>query len=97
VLWSLGTAGNLDLCPLDGEVCECLRLNGGLRSELDGERPEFNCLLGDSTSRVWIVQYVSEQELGDHRDRVVLEVVAQLAGGDEYSIEKLLNLRVAYL
>ena len=40
---------------------------------------------------------LAQGEGRDHCDRVAEEVVLQLASGENYSIDQLLNLRVPYL
>ena len=52
----------LDFRPLDDEVGQSLRFDGGVTGELDGKGPELNRTFDDSAVGVSIVEYIVEWE-----------------------------------
>jgi hypothetical protein len=53
-----------------------LRLNGGACLEVDVEGAKLDYPLGNSLGGVLVVEYIAEQEVCDHGDRVLLELVS---------------------
>jgi hypothetical protein len=53
-----------------------LRLAGCAWLEVDVEGAEFDCPLGDSSSRILVPQDVAEWVVGDNDNLVLLEVVS---------------------
>jgi hypothetical protein len=45
----------LELCPLGYEICECLRLDGFVGSEIYVECSELNCPLGYASNCILVV------------------------------------------
>jgi hypothetical protein len=65
--------------------------------EVELESSEFGCPLGDVACGVRIVEHGPQCVGGYHHDLVGLEVVAELPGRNEYSIKKLMRLRIPAL
>jgi len=68
-----------------------LRLDGCAWLEVNGESSQFYYLLGDTTYSIVIMENITQGEISDYRDAVLIEVVAELSRRDEYSAEKLLD------
>ena len=60
-------------------------------------RAELDVPLGDSSRGIRVVEDVCEWGAGDHRYRVLLEVVHHLAGCHENSVGEFLVMRVTLL
>jgi hypothetical protein len=53
-----------------------LRLDSGAWLEVDVEGTEIDHPLGDSSSSIMVVEYVTKRVVGDDDDRVLLEVAS---------------------
>jgi hypothetical protein len=53
--------------------------------------------LGYAPRGILIMQNIRQREVRDHSDLVLVEVMAQLSGCDQDSIQKLLNSGIPYL
>ena len=66
----------LDFRPLDDEVSQSLRFDGGARGELDRQGPKLYRPFDDSAIGIPVVEDVAEWKGIDHLDRVRLEVMS---------------------
>jgi hypothetical protein len=80
--------------PLRDKVSKDLALDGIAWLEVELESSEFNCPLGDVACGVEIVEDGPQWVGGYHHDLVGLEVVAEFPVRNEYSIKKLMRLRI---
>jgi hypothetical protein len=55
--------------------------------EVEGESPQFHCPLGDAPGDVPIVEDIHQWKVSYHQDVVYVEIMANLPGGDEYTVE----------
>jgi hypothetical protein len=83
--------------PFGDEICQDLGLN--YLAWRIGERLalEFQRSLGDPTRRVRVTDDFSQQEGGNYRNRVGLEVVLEIATCEHHRIEQLLDWRIPWL
>jgi hypothetical protein len=71
-----------------------LQLDGCAWLKVDGESYQLHCPLGDASSGISIVENIHQWEISDNGYLVLIKVVAELPGYDEYYVEKFLNQRV---
>ena len=84
----------LDFRPFGDEVGESLRLDSSARDIPNVMTHELKSPLGDSSHGIAVADDVSQQVRGDDHDLVVGEVVQELSGRHQHSIQKLLILGV---
>ena len=77
-----GSDGLLDLGPLSDEISKRLRLDGRPASEFNGVSAELDNPLDDTAVGLFVAENVTQRELGDHSDLLILEVVAELVRRD---------------
>ena len=70
--------GLLDLGPLSNKISERLRLDRRPASKFNSVGSELNNPLDDTAVGLFVAEDVPKRELGDHSNRVVLEVTAEL-------------------
>jgi hypothetical protein len=81
-------------CPLRNKVSQDLALDGMAWLEVELKSSELGCPLGDFARGVGVVEDGPQWVEGHHHNLVVLEIVAELLGRNEYGIKKLVRLRI---
>jgi hypothetical protein len=80
--------------PLHDKVSQDLALDGVARLEVQLELSELRGRLGDVACGVRVVEDGPQRKGGHHHNPVCLEIVAQLPGRNQHSIEKFMRLKV---
>ena len=79
MLRASGSDRLLDLGPLSDEISKRLRLDRRHASEFNEVSAELDSPLNDMAIGLFVAEDVSQRELSDHGDLVILEVVTELA------------------
>ena len=87
----------LGLGPVDEEVGQCLRLDGGARLVVDGVGSQIDGPLGHSSRSILASDDLGKWGCADHSDWMLLNVRLQFLGGKVHAIAHLLVVGVVLL
>ena len=81
--------------PLRHKIRKRFRIDGGAGGALDALPHELKRPFSNSPHGIWVSHHFAERKGHDHHDRMRLEIVPQLALGNQHRVEELLDLGVS--